>query len=336
MNTKEIYIGLLNGELTLNTALGFAMINNSLTDEEKAWISSEMLGYEEKVNLPSYRQLPCGVKAKVQSLFDGAIQDILMGGESMAQLDSFLQDKIGLSIYKMYVTQGVEYIEQQVNCHSGGSIIMRFDNGPGQELVESLKNLERIHNFTTLFTFQETSVAYLQYALTVIKNRLLSILKSHMEPAKVDFESTSGQDSKEVFISYGWEDEDHTDWVHNLARSLSDFFTVKIDEKLPFGGDLNVFMEQNVANADRVILILTPTYKHKADNRENGVGYESVIISSELFKNQQTNKFIPIIRKGSIQDSYPIYLGNRKGLFMTDDATYDDKFKELIEDIRCN
>ena len=107
-----------------------------------------------------------------------------------------------------------------------------------------------------------------------------------------------------------------------------------VDVKLPLGADLNVFMEQMIKNADRVLLILTPKYKEKADTRQNGVGYESVIISSELYKNQGTTKFIPIIRKGDVLESFPIYLGQRKGLDMTDDTLFDKSFAVLIDDIR--
>ena len=54
----------------------------------------------------------------------------------------------------------------------------------------------------------------------------------------------------------------------------------------------------------------------------------------ELYKNQGTTKFIPIIRKGDVLESFPIYLGQRKGLDMTDDTLFDKSFAVLIDDIR--
>ena len=95
-------------------------------------------------------------------------------------------------------------------------------------------------------------------------------------------------------------------------------------------------MEQMITKADRVLLILTPTYKEKADKRENGVGYESVLISTELYKNQGTHKFIPIVRKGDFDVSYPIYLGTRKGVDMRNDDVLESVLEELVEDIRNN
>lgn len=95
-------------------------------------------------------------------------------------------------------------------------------------------------------------------------------------------------------------------------------------------------MEQLIKNADRVLLILTLTYKYKADKRENGVGYESVLISSELYRNQGTFKSIPIVRKGDFDISYPIYLGTRKGDDMRKDEDFETVFKVLVEDIQKN
>ena len=44
-------------------------------------------------------------------------------------------------------------------------------------------------------------------------------------------------------------------------------------------------------------------------------------------------KFIPIIRRGSKESSYPIYLGNRKGLSMKVDDDYTQDLEELIFNI---
>ena len=168
-------------------------------------------GYDGKQYVPDYRQLTCEVKARVQNLYNGAIQDIRMVGKPMESLDTLLKTTFGLSIYKLYVGQGLESIEQQITGQKDGSIIMKFEDGPGQELVDSLKTQERIHNFTTIYVFQEAPVAYLQNALTVIKKRFLSILKRHLDSVRESTQMPLSLDKakKEVFISYGWEDEDH-------------------------------------------------------------------------------------------------------------------------------
>lgn len=137
-----------------------------------------------------------------------------------------------------------------------------------------------------------------------------------------------------IFISYSWDNENHKRWVTKLANDLRAYFNVSIDAMLPLCADLNAFMEQNINKADKVLLILTEEYKRKADNRENGVGYETNIITNDLIKDNMTSKFIPIIRRGSKETSYPLYLGNKLGLDMSVDSCYEDKLTRLINDIK--
>ncbi len=142
---------------------------------------------------------------------------------------------------------------------------------------------------------------------------------------------------KKVFISYCWEtdiDSKHKDWVHKLAKNLEEYFSVIIDIEQPLGIELNQFMERTISKCDKVLIIATPEYKKRADARMSGVGYETSLITNDLVNDQNKIKFIPIIRKGSKEDSYPLYLGNRKGLNMTEDSQYENKLKELIENLQ--
>ena len=141
--------------------------------------------------------------------------------------------------------------------------------------------------------------------------------------------------AKKVFITYCWENDEHNAWVHNLIIDLDKAgFDIFIDIKQPLGIELNRFMEQTIANVDKVLIIATPEYKKRADNRERGVGYETSLITDDLIKDQNRIKFIPIIRIGSKDSSYPIYLGNRKGLYMREDNDYTQALNELIDNIR--
>ena len=131
----------------------------------------------------------------------------------------------------------------------------------------------------------------------------------------------------------GWESEEHNMWVKKLANDLSEYFNVKIDTRLPLGADLSVFMEQGIVNSDKVLMILTREYKSRADQRLNGVGYETNVITDNLYT-AATPKFIPIIKEATKNDVYPIYLGNKKGLDMTNDEEYNVNLAELIKNIR--
>lgn len=138
---------------------------------------------------------------------------------------------------------------------------------------------------------------------------------------------------KVVFISYCWEDKEHTVWVKQLSEDLSRYFKVRLDQKLPLGMELNAFMEWSVATSDKVLIIATPEYKERADNRLRGVGYETSLITDDLVNDQNRVKFIPIIRKGTKETAYPRYLGSRKGLYMTDDAGYKEQLEELVRNL---
>lgn len=138
-----------------------------------------------------------------------------------------------------------------------------------------------------------------------------------------------------VFISYSWEDEEHIEWVKELADCLIDNgVDTYIDQyDLELGGRLPQFMEQKITNSDYVLIICTPSYKEKADNRKSGVGFEGHIIAGELHQNQNEKKFIPIIRKGQIDECFPIYLLGKLGIDFRNDDRFDANLKDLLTTI---
>lgn len=106
-----------------------------------------------------------------------------------------------------------------------------------------------------------------------------------------------------VFISYSWEDDEHRNWVKNLADQLiADGIDAVIDRyDLTLGDRVPKFMEESITTVDYVLIICTPLYKDKSDKRVGGVGYEGHIISAELLSQRNESKFIPVLRKGTIQ-----------------------------------
>lgn len=135
-----------------------------------------------------------------------------------------------------------------------------------------------------------------------------------------------------VFISYSWEDDAHKEWIRSLADALLDNgIDATLDQyDLSLGDRLPQFMEQSVANADYVLIICTPTYKEKSDARKGGVGYEGHIISGELFSKGNERKFIPVIRKGTVQTSIPSSLSGKLGIDLTDGKHYEVNFNDLL------
>lgn len=140
--------------------------------------------------------------------------------------------------------------------------------------------------------------------------------------------------SKTIFVSYSHDTPRHEAWVNKLANDIrSNGIKVITDADIRYGQDTNLFMEESVTKSDRVLIVVTSKYKSKADGRMAGVGYETGIITGELVSDQNTIKFIPVIREGTGNQYYPRYLGNRWGADFTDDAKYSDILDKLIEDI---
>lgn len=140
--------------------------------------------------------------------------------------------------------------------------------------------------------------------------------------------------SKTVFISYCHDGDAFDGWVSKLVADIrSAGINVITDQDMAYGTDINLFMEKSVAESNRVLIIVTKKYKERADNRSGGVGYESCIITGELVNDQNTNKFIPVIKEGDGSQYYPRYLGNRWGADMKNPATYSTIFEKLIKDI---
>lgn len=136
-----------------------------------------------------------------------------------------------------------------------------------------------------------------------------------------------------VFISYSWDDKEHEEWVLKLAKELRsnngiDVILDKWDMKL--GKPLTHFMAHAVTDSDRVICVMTPNYKKKTENLVGGVGVEYSIITAEIQKNIQTEKFIPLFRSG---EDVPTFLAGRDYIDMRDDSKYDEAIKKLVRDI---
>lgn len=135
-----------------------------------------------------------------------------------------------------------------------------------------------------------------------------------------------------VFISYSWDSDEHKAWVKHLAdRLFAEGVDVVLDQYEAQSGDnVTYFMERAVTDTDKVLLILTESYKTKADGRGGGVGYEYSMINAEWY-NQQTNnnKFIPILRGKDANKCKPVFLNSVIHIDMSNDALFEEKFKEL-------
>ena len=82
---------------------------------------------------------------------------------------------------------------------------------------------------------------------------------------------------------------------------------------VPLGGRLPQFME-SIFEADYMLIICTPMYKNKADNRTSGAGDESRIISEEMYRKHNESKFIPILRNGTFDNAMRRFCAGKLGV----------------------
>lgn len=135
-----------------------------------------------------------------------------------------------------------------------------------------------------------------------------------------------------AFISYSWESENHKNWVRDLATRLRcDGIDVKLDQwHLAPGDQLTEFMELAVRESDYVLIICTPRYKNRSDNRKGGVGYEGDIMTSEVFTSHNNRKFIPILRHSSWEEAAPSWLLGKYYVDLSSSPYGENNYSDLL------
>jgi SEFIR domain-containing protein len=142
--------------------------------------------------------------------------------------------------------------------------------------------------------------------------------------------------SKKIFISYSHDTKEYKEQVRKLADTLridygldvmGDFYI----EDNPAGKQLPDLME-NIRSSDKVICLLSPFYKIKADEGKGGVGYEKTIITDELFNDMGSEKFIPIslCKDIDFKEIAPHFLTSTRKAILRNAYQSDEEF---IEDV---
>lgn len=118
-----------------------------------------------------------------------------------------------------------------------------------------------------------------------------------------------------VFVSYTHETDSHKRRVCQLAERLkADGLDVRMDHFVvgtPAGG-WPAWMEEEIENADFIILVCTPTYNERyrlKGNHQEGLGgrWESSLIRDRLYSASpdQLNKFVPVLPRSSSTEDIP-------------------------------
>lgn len=139
-----------------------------------------------------------------------------------------------------------------------------------------------------------------------------------------------------VFVSYSWTSKEHENWVLRLATELRQSGVDSILDKwdLKEGDEANAFMERLVADPEvsKVIIVCDKNYAEKSDNRIGGAGTEAQIISSEIFKSQEQNKFV-VVSTETNSDGEPVrpaYYTSRVYIPFLEADRYSENFDQLL------
>jgi hypothetical protein len=145
----------------------------------------------------------------------------------------------------------------------------------------------------------------------------------------------SGKSAPTVFISYAWDGDAHNEWVRDFAaRLMSDHVKVTLDQWHAVPGDqLPEFMEKAIRINKYILIICTPKYKKRSNNRRSGVGYEGDIMTAEVLgtkSRQKQRKFIPILRAGSWKQSAPSWLQGKYRIHLDGDPYPEEQYQDLL------
>ena len=137
-----------------------------------------------------------------------------------------------------------------------------------------------------------------------------------------------------VFLSYSHDTLEHKKWVLELATRLrTNGIDAILDQwELGAGSDIPHYMEENLANADYIIMVCTRNYVEKANKGTGGVGYEKMIITATLMKSVNETKIIPIVRQ--IADkSVPTFLTSKMYIDFSKEDEFELAYDNLIRSI---
>jgi hypothetical protein len=139
-----------------------------------------------------------------------------------------------------------------------------------------------------------------------------------------------------VFLSYNQATQ--SAWVKELHEFLrSQGINAVVDRwELKVMMDLNTWMAQEISRADKVVIISDEEYARKADNREGGVGEETLVIEADLNRHVSPQKYVPIVRCQEIANGTPAFLGGRLVIHCPSDEKTASVYQRILQAIHSD
>ncbi len=229
--------------------------------------------------------------------------------------------------FEPYFPDYTQFIEKRnLEGKSTSRKIFYYDILLGSNEEMTFKVINRILEIIKPFQAEKVEIIEELLGKKVVKKEIVSIPVAEK----------ASSDNPKVFISYSWDNEEHKEWVLNLAdRLCDDGIDVILDRYyLKPGKNLPHFVETSISKSERIIIVFTPNYKLKADKRDGGVGYEYSIMNADLYNDQTANeKVIPVLRTGSTKESIPAFMQQFIHIDIRNNDNFETSYVDLLREI---
>ena len=109
--------------------------------------------------------------------------------------------------------------------------------------------------------------------------------------------------AKKIFVSYSWDNEEHKEWVARLTNDLRSKYGFEATcDTIRGDGELDTMIVDGITKSNKVIVIITPDYTYRADNRIGGVEKETKLLYSRFFKDDKS--IVPVLKEKTKTPAY--------------------------------
>lgn len=142
--------------------------------------------------------------------------------------------------------------------------------------------------------------------------------------------------SPRVFISYAWETAEYRLWVKRLATRLrADGVNARLDAwHLGDTDRVPAFMNREIRQAERVLVLCSPAYRSKVHATEDGeqwtcVGWEAGLLSGQILALNK-NKVVVALARGTWSEAAPDSLLGERYDDLSNAQFFEDRYLALL------
>ena len=131
-------------------------------------------------------------------------------------------------------------------------------------------------------------------------------------------------------------------WVRDLAIRLThhrldvvlDQLSPELDLAAP-QAEINQWMTQSIDNCDKILAVLTPRYRQKAEDNVGGVGYEyQRLLAEKPMISKRLGRYVGVLRQGERSESLPRYLASRPVIDLRTSLDESENIASLLRELR--